>query len=305
VRRIQSIGSAALLHFLLLGALLHAAMTLWPQTPEAVVISAQEQSRLWRMWQQETARLPRPDEWQASLNRRRDEEVLLQEALRLGWAATDPVARRRLLQDWRFAHPHDQSAEPDQLRAAIAIGLPEHDEVVRRRLIQKMEQQLGAALALTTEEVLAYIDKHPKRYAATDGYRIEQHWLPDAHPEAARAAAQALQRGQEPAAGVAAWPYGEGLLQASAPELTRRFGAEFVAVLASLPLQQWRALPSPFGWHLVRRLPPNAQSTDAATPPLAQAAIALLEERRAEAAAAEITRLRQRHRVVFAAFTPP
>ena len=297
---------APLLHFLLLGALLHVAVTLWPRPPEPAVISHQEQTRLWRAWQQETARAPSPTEWQASLQRRADEEAMLQEALRLGWAETDPVARQRLLQDWRFANPQDQSPEPEQLRAALAIGLPEHDEVVRRRLIQRMEQHLGADLVLSTEEVLAFIAQHPERYAARASYRFEQRWLPAASLTEAQAALRQLQAGQEPA-GRAAWPYGEGVLQASSTELGRRLGAPFVTALANLPLQQWQGpLPSPYGWHLVRRLSLTTPSADtAAEPPLAQATIALLEERRSAASKAAVALLRQRHRVVFAPFTPP
>lgn len=297
---------APLLHFLLLGGLLHAAVTLWPRAPEAVVISHQEQTRLWRMWQQETARTPSVEEWQASLRRRADEEVLLREALRLGWAETDPVARQRLLQDWRFAHPRDQSPESEQLRAALALGLPEHDEVVRRRLIQRVEQHLGAELELSTAEVLAFIAKHPERYAARHSYRFEQRWLPAASAAEVEAALRALQQDQEPKSGVAAWPYGDEQVQASSAELTRRYGAEFVRSLAGLPQRQWSKLQSPYGWHLLRPLPPAPASTDAATkPPLSQAAIALLEERRAEAVKAEVARLRQRHPVAFAPFSAP
>ncbi|MGH8517077.1 MAG: peptidyl-prolyl cis-trans isomerase, partial [Panacagrimonas sp.] len=87
---------APLLHFLVLGGLIHAVLALRPET---IVLADRDLAEIDAQWLRETGRAPSPAERAASRQRAADEEMLVREALRLGLETRDPVVRARLLRN--------------------------------------------------------------------------------------------------------------------------------------------------------------------------------------------------------------
>ena len=289
-----------MLQFLLLGGALHLLLLQWPERRTATQIGVAEVQRLRASWQRESGREPSPAEWQASLQKRADDEVLVQEALRQGLDASDPVARQRLVMDWRFTHPGTRESDAQVLAAARSLGLPAQDEVVRRRLIERMEQQLSQGLLPVQAEVDVYIAAHPARYGGLARTRFEQRWLPSASFVEAQAQLAALKAGQVVAG--SPWPFGGAGQALSDAELQQRFGAGFAQALAALPAGSWQGpLASPYGLHLVRvQAREPAVAGDAASL-RTRAGYALLQEREGSVLRQRLAALRAQHPVQMAA----
>lgn len=293
-----------LLHFLLLGGLLFAAQKLLPQSPGAITLSPAEIERLRQDWQRESGRAPTGPELVAALQSRVDEEILLREALRLKLDERDGVARRRLLQNMRFAFPDTQADEARLLHEAQRLGMNTRDRVVRQRLTELMRQRLEGAPALSDADIAGYVARHAARYGAPARTGFRQIFFSRDRRGAGRAAQVALAQlrsGRE--TGIAGDPFllGERFAPASETEIAQRFGGSFAQALAQAPEAQWVGpLESPFGLHLVRiesrraPLPPDL----AAVRP--QAAYAALAERESAVLRAALVQLRQRYRVQLA-----
>jgi len=290
---------AKLLHFLLLGGLLHGVLAIWPQSPDPVRVSSQQVQRLYNGWQRDSGRPPTASEWQASLRRLADEEVLLREALRLKLDETDPVVRQRLLQDWRFANPESAGSDAEDLAAARALGLVEQDEVVRRRLIQRMEQQLASGLQVDEAALDSYIAAHPERYSGLPHLRFRQRWLPEASEAEAQAALSQLRQGLAPSAELfRSWPTGDGTMTLSADQVVQRFGPEFARALPTLAAGGWQGpLHSAYGWHLVQIVEQLPAETVAPASLRQRAAYAWLNQQQDAAIRSRLAALRSRYPV--------
>lgn len=254
------------LHFVVLGALLHGVVALWPGAMVgAVHVDAADLQRLQREWRAETGRAPTSLELRASLRRYLDDEILLAEALRLGFDASDAVARARLLQNVAFAFPDDEGDDEARLEQARTLGMPASDLVVRRRLIQLMEHRLAGDLPIDDAELRRYVTANAARYAPATRLSFRQvYFSRDARgAEAARAQAQAvlpvLRAGLDGTDDHDAATLGEPFLHGSAtaqqtPDaLARRYGPSFARALADAVPGQWIGpLETAYGWHLVR-----------------------------------------------------
>ena len=269
VSRMRRWLSRPVVHFLLLGALLHGGEQLWQAQRgyAPITVDAEQRERLRREWRAETGRWPTAPELAASEQRWLDEEVLLAEALRLQLDHRDPVVRQRLLNNLRFAFTDEVADEEALLDQAQALHMPEQDLVVRRRLIQLMERRLLDAAAIDEAALRDYVARHPDRYArpAQLDYRQVYFSRDRSGRDAAARAAQALVRLQ---AGASPEGMGESPLVGDgsrAPEiLQRRYGPAFVQALQAAPVGEWIGpLETVYGWHLVQlRSRSAAQAAD-------------------------------------------
>jgi len=226
----------ALLHFLVLGALLFAA----------------------ERW---AAGRPSPGTEFAS--RCDDEELLVREARRLGLDRGDPVVIGRLVRSVRFAL--DDPRPADALYGeALAVGLDRSDFVVRRRLAERMQARLraaGEAEPLAEQELRSYYQRQLATWTRPATFEIAHVFFSrarrgaaaesDARAELARL--RAARVGADPgSARGAPFLLGEALPPRSREALAREFGAAFADAVASLEPGAWSGpIPSSYGVHLV------------------------------------------------------
>jgi peptidyl-prolyl cis-trans isomerase C len=283
-----------LLHFLLLGALLHGAARLLPPAADPIVLTPVQVQELRAQWARDTGRAPTAAQEQSSLRQFADDETLLREAFRLGLERSDPVVRSRLLQNLRFADPDAHRGDDETVRQALALGMARADVVVRRRLVQAMEQRIAQSVTLDDAQIDAYVAAHPGRYAAPARYGFRQ-WYFGADAASADAALATLNAA--PDVIVAAEPFLLGTRFAPRPreEIARSFGVGFADVVVSTPPGRWVGpLRSPYGLHLVRIDTVELQAPAGAAV-RTQARYALLEEREASAVHERLAVLRARH----------
>lgn len=246
---------APLLHFLLLGALMHGVLALRPET---IVLDDRDLAEIDAQWFRETGRAPTPPEQAASRQRAADEEMLVREGLRLGLDERDPVVRARLLRNIALIAP-DTS---DALAHARRLDMAARDVLARRRLVQLMEARLSATSApLSRADLDTHIEAHPQRYAKPARSSFEHVFLSrdralvdDAGLEAeAGRIADALRAGTlDPSAAGDAFAVGRRFESATNARLSRLFGSEFAETVTAAPLGEWVQAPSVFGLHLVR-----------------------------------------------------
>ena len=223
-----------------------------------------------------------------------DEELLYREARALGLQRSDPLVRRRLVGDMRFAGAEPAASDAALFADALALGLDERDLVVRRRLVQRLVLDLSAQARRrepSESELADYLALHAERFAAPARLQLSQLFLSrerrgDALAEDARALLaelRAARAGPELAAGRGdPLPLPAELGWSSRQELAASFGEDFADAAFALEPGAWRGpLGSSYGLHLVfvrarepSRLPPLA---------VVEAAVreALLEERAA------------------------
>lgn len=286
-----------LLHFLLLGALLHLAQS-WLPTPTAPIrVTTADIERLREDWRRDTGRAPDAAQMQATTHRWLEDEALLREALRLGLDQRDAVAQRRLLMNLRFAYPESSLDDAALLREAEALEMGHSDLVARRRLIQAMEQRLLAESAPSEQELRDYVAAHPQRYATPPRYSFEQVFLDASRkPEAAQQELASLRAGAAPAGD--AFLLGTQFRGLTQEEIARQLGRPLAAAVAAAKAGEWSGpVASPYGTHLLRL----QSREEGAAPDFAavrrQATYALQAEREARQLAQARAKLLQRYRI--------
>lgn len=291
-----------LLHFVLLGAALFLVQSLLPAR-ETIALGGEEVQRLRQDWQRDTGRPPSEAQLIASLERRLDEEILLREALRLRLDERDPIARRRLVQNLRFAFPDTLSDDAALLRQAQQLGMNRRDTVVRQRLVELMRQRIESRAQAGEAAIAAQIAQHPERYTnpARIGY-TQIFFSRDRRGATTAADAEAALAQLRAAPGAA--PTGDPFLLGnrfpadSRAEIASRFGEHFASAVAQAAPGAWFGpVASPYGLHLVR-----IDSYEAAQPaePAAlhsRAAYAALAEQEQLSLRAALLALRQRYRI--------
>ncbi|MBW8815981.1 MAG: peptidyl-prolyl cis-trans isomerase [Caulobacterales bacterium] len=271
-RSLRRIAAEPLVHFLIIGAVLFAGLSLAKSLERPVVrIDAQDLNQLAAYWELQMQRPPNKAELAGIINERIDEELLAREALRLGLDKGDMIIRRRLAQKMSFA-----------------------------------TDDVAAAREPTEAELRAFYARTASRYAAPARVSFQQVFFSGDRPNggAAKAAAQALHRAEE---GGRDAPTGDPFLfplsyeDAPTADLLRDYGPAFVKLLETAPVGEWSGpVLSPYGWHLVRieaRRQPPAVAFEAVRD---QVRDAYLADRRAASNAAFMAGLRKRYRVVVA-----
>jgi len=268
----RRIAREPLVHFLLIGALLFAGLTVVRSLRRPVVqIDAQDLNQLAAYWEIQMQRPPSKAELRSIIHDRIDEELLAREALRLGLDKGDMIVRRRLAQKMAFA-TDDTAVAAEPTEAALR----------------------------------AYYAKTADRYATPVRVAFQQAFFSGDRPHggAEKAAAQALERAEE---GGRADPTGDPFLfplaydDVSAQDLLRDYGSAFVKTLQTAPVGTWQGpVLSPYGWHLVKVTSRHRGADLSFESVRDQVRDAYLTERRTEANAAFLRDLRKRYRVVIA-----
>jgi len=295
-----------LLHFLLLGGVFFAAQRLtenWPifAGTQTIFIRSNEVDRLQAAWQRTQGSAQDAAQRQRAIQQLADDEILVQEALRLGLNRSDPVVRSRLLQNLRFAYPDSSEDDESLFKAALALGMDERDFVVRQRLIQRMQQRLATGAVVTDEALRRDVSAHPQRYATATRVSFRQLFVSaDVHGSDLPAAAERLRAalGSDAAVGD---PFvgGHQVEGASEADLSKIFGSRFAqAAMAAAPGQWSGPIASPHGLHFIYvESVLAAQPADLATvrQRASYAVLAQAEQHRVQQAMVE---LRRRYAVV-------
>ena len=155
----------------------------------------------------------------------------------------------------------DYIKEEIYYREALRLGLDKDDMVVRRRMRSKMEflatSQTENMIA-TDAALQAWLDKYPAKYAPDSVYSLDQVYVSttgngDASLAKARSLLKQLQAGAKADELGDSISLPRSLDAATAFNINRAFGEEFVLALKALPLGNWAGpITSGFGLHLVR-----------------------------------------------------
>jgi len=183
-----------------------------------------------------------------------DEELLLARALARGYERRDPVVRRRLAQNMRFALGSSDASEDELVEQAIALGMHRTDLVARRRLAQIVSLEIqGAARHPEPDaaELRAYFEAHAARW--TQPPRLVLVQIPFETASAARAALAGVSDSPDATLpGAAALPIPRALPPSSHAELARILGSGFAEGVEGLPLHHWSGpIRSAYAQHLV------------------------------------------------------
>ena len=102
-----------LLWFFFIGTVLFVADSLFSVDRNEIYVSVALQERLGLLWQTQTGLTASTEELESLVNNWIQEEVLYQEALRLGLDQEDSIIRRRLVQKLNFIADSDPQPEPE------------------------------------------------------------------------------------------------------------------------------------------------------------------------------------------------
>ena len=95
--------------FLLVGSLLFLLDSLARSDRQTIVVSAAQQQRLSTLWESQTGSSATPEQLDSLVSNWIEQEILYQEALRLGLDHEDSIVRRRMIQKLSFIAESDPS----------------------------------------------------------------------------------------------------------------------------------------------------------------------------------------------------
>lgn len=314
----QRLVREPLLHFAALGLLLLAGRALIAPaigamtSPGTVHVTAADVDRLRAQWRQKTGHAADDEELRGLIRDYVDDQLLFQEAKRLDLQHSDPVVRRRLIRNLRFADPDTDADDDALLKAAYAMGMVDRDPVVRRRLIERMRQRIESTARVSEDQVTTYLAAHRADLSLAKRYRFRQLFFSrdERGARARQAAVQALSRlrgAHPPAIGRMGDPFqlGQRFTAVTRDDIERRFGAAFAARVVQAPVGRWVGpVSSVYGMHLIRvdAVRDGGQAPEAAVRPRAVARLYRTQERARLQAA--LARLRDRYRIVIDAPMP-
>lgn len=146
-------------------------------------------------------------------------------------------------------------------REALALGLDVDDDQVRTRLIEKMRylsEDIADPEPRDEAQLREFFDAAPQRFAIPEAVTFDQVYFSpsqrgDAVETQALAALQQLRQGADPAAVGDSTPLGSRFTDAAAERLSVLFGETMTASVFDLPVDVWSGpFESDFGLHLVR-----------------------------------------------------
>jgi peptidyl-prolyl cis-trans isomerase C len=268
--RLRALAREPLLHFLVIGALLFAAISVARDLHRPTVrIDSQELEQLAGYWEMQTQRPPTRAELASIIRERIDEELLAREAVRLGLDKDDLIVRRRLAQKMSFASEDaGASAEPSEAQL--------------QALYDSTRDTYATPARLALRHVFFSADR--------TGVRPEV---------AANEALADLKAGRAATGDASLLPL--TYADVSLAELGRDYGDAFAAAARAAPVGQWVGpVQSAYGMHLIRVERRMAQEV----PPLAavrsDVRAAWLAERREAASRKYLDGLRRKYRVIVA-----
>ncbi len=239
----------------------------------------------------------------------REQIVVDQPVVRSLEAAFEAVWKRPPTASERQGLIDEHIAEEVLYREAQKLGLDQDDVVIRRRMRQKMQFLLQDALALAPPDeaaLRAFYEAESERYEEPDRRSFHQLFLgtPQKSEETGRWEALAVRLNGAELSDLE--QLGEPSLlpprmESSRPtEIDRVFGAGFAKRIEGLESGRWSGpVTSPYGWHLVRidTVVPGGQPSFETV--RAQVERDLAYQRKQEAEAALIERLRQQYEIVI------
>lgn len=268
---LRRVAAEPLAHFLVIGAVLFAALSGLRSLERPVVrIDAQDLNQLASYWEIQMQRPPNKAELAGIIDDRINEELLAREALRLGLDKGDMIIRRRLAQKMAFA-----------------------------------TDDVSAASEPTDAELRAFYARTASQYALPMRVSFQQVFFSGDRPHggAAKAAAQAIERAEEDHRE----PSGDPFLfpahyeDIGTTDLLRDYGPAFVKTLETAPVDTWAGpVLTPYGYHLIRVTARNQPKATAFEDVRPQVRDAYLADRRAKANADFLKSLRKRYRVEVA-----
>ena len=158
----------------------------------------------------------------------------------------------------------DKVREEVLYREGLAMGLDKDDEIVKRRMAQKMQflsEDVATAHEPTTEELKAYFEKNPDKFALPSRYSFRHlYFSPDKRGNSAQQdAAKALTRlAGQPVDSPHAPALGDQFMfqdyygDRTPESIAKEFGSPFAVALEKLKPGSWQGpVESGYGWHLV------------------------------------------------------
>lgn len=201
--------------FAIAGACLFLIDALFVSDRNEIYVSAAQQQRLATLWQTQTGLTASEEELDSLVRNWIREEILYQEALRLGLDRQDSIIRRRLVQKLGFIAESESSAAPE-------VGV-----------LQTFYQQNIDAYTL------------PLRYSLRQLYFQTE--------DDARQALAALELGTNASTLGESSMLNAQYAYRSALDLNATFGNGFSDRIAQLPVQSWQGpVLSGFGYHLIQ-----------------------------------------------------
>ena len=220
--RLRSLLREPLLHFLVIGAVLFAGISVVSALRRPTVrLDAKDLEQLATYWEMQTQRPPTRAELSAIIQERVDEELLAREAIRLGLDKDDMIVRRRLAQKMAFAS-EDVAAIPEPSEAALQAWFDTHRERyatparLALRHVYFSQDRIGQSPSAAAGDALA-------RLKAGGSVIGDPALLPLTYADIALA------------------------------DLTRDYGPSFAEAARGAALGAWvGAVTSPYGVHLIR-----------------------------------------------------
>jgi len=256
-----------LLHFFILGGLIYAAVDAWPTSApdrQPVVFSATRVQMLRNELEGSLGHTPTRVQLEDALEREIEEELLFQEALRLGLHRGDSSVRGRVIESAAFVLDDDRLSDSELYEQGLALGLDRHDLVVRRILVHKMRllaKWADPGHPPSEDELTRYLAAHADLYALPERFTLSHVFFNQGRRGEALSvdAEEALMvlrtRGLGPDDARHygdAFPLGSTYRLRSKEQLDGTFGPGFGRLVAQLPVGRWSGpLPSSYGLHLV------------------------------------------------------
>jgi hypothetical protein len=235
-----------LLHFLLLGAALFAALSFWNQDrasrEEQIIVSADRIAYIAALFERTWQRPPTPEEL----------DGLIKDFVR----------------------------EEAAYREGLALGLDRDDTIIRRRIRQKLDfiaQDLVGQVEPTDAELAAYLAEHPDDFRTAPRLSFRQVYInPEQHRDRVQDESRKLLMALKSDSSMDIRDLGDriqlepGYADVSTRDIANLFGTEFAAAITELKPGMWQGpISSGYGVHLVivdeRRdgqLPPLDQVRD-------------------------------------------
>lgn len=209
-----SVFKQPLLWFLVIGLLLFIADNQFSVGRNEIIISPVLRERLATLWTTQTGLVATEAELDALVENWLQEEVMYQEALRLGLDRDDSIVRRRLVQKLGFIAESEDSPEPEP------------------------------------SELLAFYQEHLADYTLPIRYSFQQLYFQSM--DQAENALDQISNGAEASALGQLSMLNSGYAYRSELDLNATFGAGFASQLAGLQPGSWQGpVQSSFGFHLI------------------------------------------------------
>ncbi len=197
----------------------------------------------------------------SAVERAVEESILLEEARRRGWDATDPVAASHLVQTMRFVDPALAGDDAAALARAVELRMHESDPVVRARLLYRARRALASVPRSrypTRDALEAHLAAHPERFRRPAQLELDHVFLSATRrgedvERDATAVLHELRAGAQPESLGDSLPDLRRRERTTLRKLAERYGEDLAKALTNAPDGEWlEPVASVYGRHLLR-----------------------------------------------------